>query len=355
MGGATLYTLVPYFVAAVLLLLFAILRGWRLHDLGVDRLLAIVLILIAATAAGSADLGTDAPSYRDRYDELPFLSDLYTWWDPGFVWLGLLFSSLRAPYGVFVFVLVLGSHLIKLHVYDKLVGNAALAFFVLFCFNLGEVAFVRQYVAASIILLSFYLLSRRRVILAILSIFAATLIHKTAFPVGILAILVYYGRAAFKPGALFLLAVALAAVVLPPQFTEAVESRILTQIADYTAEGYVQGLQDEETSLLRNVAKFAVYIVIALWMVTVPAKTDAERLQRTAAYMALALSAVSVGLVAISPVFSRFSIYIFPFLALAVRAERFRPDPKQLPVQSAVVAMLLANLVISTYPLMEYL
>jgi hypothetical protein len=87
----------------------------------------------------------------------------------------------------------------------------------------------------------------------------------------------------------------------------------------------------------------------------VPAKTDAERLQRSAAYMALALSAVSVGLVAISPVFSRFSIYIFPFLALAVRAERFRPDPNQLPVQSAVVAMLLANLVISTYPLMEYL
>jgi EpsG family len=355
MGGATPYTLVPYFVAASLLLLFAILRGWRLHDPGVDRLLAVVLILIAAIAAGSADLGTDAPSYHSHYDELQFWSDLYGWWDPGFVWLGLLFSNLGASYGVFVFVLVLSSHLIKLHVYDKLVGNTALAFFVLFCFNLGEVAFVRQYLAASIILLSFYLLSRRRVILAILSIFAATLIHKTAFPVGILAILVYYGRAAFKPGALLLLAVALTAVIVPPQFTESLESRILAQIADYTVEGYVQGLQDEDTSLLRNVAKFAVYIVIALWMVTLPPKTDAERLQRTAGYMALALSAVSLGLVAISPVFSRYSIYIFPFLALAVRAERFRPDPKQVPVQSAVVAMLLANLVISTYPLMEFL
>jgi hypothetical protein len=355
MGTASPYVLVPYFVAAGLLLLFATLRGWKLHDHGVDKLLVLTLILIAAVAGGSADLGTDAPSYHDNYDELSYRTELYTWWDPGFVWLGLLFTSVRAPFGVFVFALVLTSHLIKLHVYNRLADNTALAFFVLFCFNLGEVAFVRQYLAASIILLSFYLFTRHRVVAAMAAILAATLIHKTAFPVGILVMLIHYGRAALKPAALLVLTLGLAAVLLPAQVSQAIQDRIFAQVASYTVEGYVQGLGDEETSLLRNIAKFVVYFVIALWMLMPPPKTANERLQRTAAYIVLALCAVSVGLIVISPVFSRYAVYVFPFLALAVRAERFTPAPRQLVVQSAVVILLLANLVISTWPLREFL
>ena len=139
----------------MILLLFAILRGWRLHDLGVDRLLAVVLILIAATAAGSADLGTDAPSYHDRYDELPFSSDpVYL------VGIGLCLArpAFLEPQGALRSVCLCASCAElapdpSCTCMTKLVGNATLAFFVLFCFNLGEVAFVRQYVAASIILL----------------------------------------------------------------------------------------------------------------------------------------------------------------------------------------------------------
>jgi hypothetical protein len=355
MGGASPYTLVPYFAAAGVLLLFATLRGWRVHDRSIDRFLALVLILLAAMTAGSVDLGTDAPGYHDYYDELLYKDNPYGWWDPGFVWIALFFVNLGAPYGVLVFVLVLSSHLIKFRVYDRVAGNAVLAFFILFCFNLGEVAFARQYLAASMILLTLYLLSRRRPAVAVLMIFAATLIHKTALPVGVLVVLLYYGRAALKPGLAFVLAVALLVVVLPGQFKQAIMDRVITQMYAYTAEGFVQGLQDEQTSLLRNVSKFAVYAVIATWMVMLPPKTEAERLQRTAAYVVFALCVVSLGLIAISPVFSRFSVYIFPFLALAVRTERFTPDPKQLPVQSTVVAMLLVNLAVTMYPLMQYL
>jgi hypothetical protein len=355
MGNASPYTLIPYLLGAGTLLLFAVLRGWRLHDRDVDRLLAIILILIAASAAASGDLGTDAPAYHEHYDEILSSPFLYTWWDPGFVWLGLIFASLAAPFGLFVFALVLTSHLIKFRVYDKIAQNTVLPFFVLFCFNLGEVAFVRQYLAASFILLSFYLLSRHRPALAILSVFAATLIHKTALPVGVLVMLVYYGRAAFKPAALFVLAAILAVAVIPPQIIQALVDRVFVQFAEYTAEGFIQGLQDEDTSLLRNVSKFAVYLLIAFWMVILPPKTDTERLQRTAAYIVIILSAVSVGLIALSPVFSRLSVYIFPFLALSVRAERFRPEPKQLPVQSAMIAMLFVNLIVSMWPLLEYL
>jgi EpsG-like putative glucosyltransferase len=355
MGDASIYNLFPYFAASGVLLLFATLRGWKFHDPRIDRLLAVLLILIAATAAGSADLGTDAASYHSTYDEIRFSRQLYNWWDPGFVWLALFFTNVGASFGVFVFALVLISHLIKLYVYDKLVDNTVLVFFVLFCFNLGEVAFVRQYLAASIILLSFYLLSRRRVVAAVLAIFAATLIHKTAFPVGVLVILIYYGRAALKPGIVLALTAGVVFYLLPAQFIQTMENRVFAQVADYTVEGFTQGLGDEETSLVRNVAKFAVYILIALWMYVLPPKTAAERLQIAAARVVFALSAVSVALIAISPVFSRFSLYVFPFLALSIRAERFTPEPKRVPLQSAVVAMLLANLVISTYPLMEFL
>src|SRR6185312_10669692 len=154
-----------------------------------------------------------------------------------------------------------------------------------------------------------YLLSRHRFVLAVLSIFAATLIHKTAFPVGALVVMIYYGRAALKPGALFVMAVALVIFLLPGQLKQAIMDRVLAQLFVYTAEGFVQGLQDEQTSLLRNVSKFAVYAVIAFWMVILPAKNDTERLQRTAAYIVFALCAISLGLIAISPVFSRFSVY----------------------------------------------
>ncbi len=352
MGSPALYTLVPYFAAAGFVFLFATLRSWRVHDRGIDKLLAIALILIAAMVAGSTDLGTDAPSYHSYFDGLLTSADLYSWWDPGFVWLAVPFARAGATYGLFAFTLVLGSHLIKLHVYDKVAPNSVLAFFVLFCFNFGEVAVVRQYLAASIIFLSFYLLTRQRIALAILSIFAATLIHKTALPVGIIVVLVNYGRSSLKPAALLGLVIALGALVLPRQ---AIQDRVLAQIAAYTVEGYVQGLQGEDISLWRNVGKFLVYVVLALWMVMLPSKTRSEEIQRKAAQVVFALSAVSVALIAISPVFSRFSIYVFPFLALTVRAERFAPDLKQLPEQTVVVVMLLANLGISAYPLLEYL
>ena len=356
MDGASPYILVPYFAAGALLLVFSMLRGWQFHDRGIDRLLALMLILLAAIAASSADLGTDAPGYHSYYEELGHTTELYGWWDPGFVWLGLLFSGVGAPFAAFVFALVLGSHLIKLYVFDKLSTNTVLAFFVLFCFNIGEVAFVRQYLAASIILLTFYLLSRRRIVLAVLSIFAATLIHKTAFPVGVLVILVYYGRAGLKPALLFLIGTALALTLLPAQITQVVQDRAVAQFAAYTVEGYVQGIGDDaDTLLARNIGKFFIYMLLAASMLMLAPKNDSERLQRSAGYVVILLSLISVGLIAVSPVFSRYSVYVFPFLALCMRAERFAPNFKQLPAQSAIVALLLANLVISTYPLREYL
>ena len=351
----TLRALVPYFLAAVGLLLFASLRGWRLYDRRLDTLLTLFGILVLAVIAGSMDLGTDAPSYRDYYESLLTAPVDYRWWEPGFEWLGLIFARLGAPYGLFVSVLVLASHVLKFHVFDKLTANRLQAFFVLFCFNLGEIAFVRQYLAASILLFAFYLLTRHRLLTALLLIVAATLIHKTALIVATIMLFVYYGRAALKPLAVLTLAGVALAAILPASLINAIESRIVAQIAVYTVEGFVQGLQ-EDTSLPRNLAKFVVYILLVIPMLTLRDRTYADAAQRKAAHVVLAISLVSMCLVAaVSTVFSRFSVYAFPFLAIAFRAERFAPRYSQLPAQVTAVLLLVVNLAVSIYPLAEFL
>jgi hypothetical protein len=355
MGSSAFEVFAPYVGAAGLLLAFSSLKSWRIHDRNVDRLFAFLFVAAAAAIAGSLDLGTDAPAYRDYYLELLNLPAHYGWWDPGFETLALAFAKVGAPYGLFVCVNVLVSHLIKLYVYDKISTNLLLALFVLFCLNLGEVAYVRQYLAASIILLSFYLLANKRIVWAILSIIAASLIHKSALVAAIIVILVYFGWSALKPLAVLLVGALALVAALPSNITTALVQRILAQVAVYTAQGYVQGFETEDISLARNVLKFGLYVVIALWMISLPRRTRSDEIQNKSGHIVLGISAVSIGLILVSPVFSRLSVYVFPFLALSVRVERFAPRYSQVFGQCAVVLMLVINLVVSMYPLVAFL
>lgn len=356
MGSTTFSTLTPFFLGAATLLLLSALRSWRVHDRKIDYVLAIVFCLITAVIAGSLSLGTDAAAYSSYYAELPTTQGHYGWWEPGFESLALLFATAGAPYGLFVFASVLASHFIELRVYSKVSAEVLLAFSVLFCFNLGEIAFVREYLAAAIILFSFYELHRRRAVVAALLILSAALIHKSALAAGAVALIVYYGRSAIKPLAWLAFFVALTVTIFPAGITQAVYHRILSQLIAYTAQGYIQGLESAQISLFRNVVKFFVYILLALWMAVVPVRSGVEALQRKSAYVVIAISVLSLPLIVfISPVFSRLSIYVFPFLALSTRAERFSPTFSALPVQFATVAMLLINLFVSTYPLAKYL
>lgn len=353
---SVLSVLAPFLFGATVLLLIVILRSWRVHDRGVDLLLAIGFIVATAIIAGSVDLGTDATAYRNVYDQLSLAHGDSGWWEPGFEYLALLFSLMGAPYGLFVFALVLVSHLLELGVYSRTCSDITLTFFVLFCFNFGEVAFVRQYLAASLLLASFYFLHQRRTLWGLGLILCATLIHKSALPVGGLILFLSYGRRAIKPSAYFLLFLAATYLLLPAQITNAIIARIVLQIATYTAQGFVQGLQAADISLFRNIAKFLVYALLALWMLMVPARGSSDSLQAKSAHVVLALSAVSlIIIVSVSPVFSRLSTYVFPFLALAMRAERFSPRYTEVPVQIAAVTILLANLYISMYPLAPFL
>jgi EpsG family len=348
--------LIPYLAMAGLMLAGAGARGWRLCNPDVDRLISLLFILATATIAGSLDLGTDAPGYRVYYVQLSSYTDHYAWWEPGFEWAASLFSRIGAPYGLFVFACVLCSHLLKLQVIQKLCINSVLVFFVLYCVNLGEMAFVRQYLAASIIFLAFYLLASSRVIWALMAIIAAGLVHKTALIAGIIIVLMHFRRSLIKGLSLLTIATLGILAVVPSQIMAALTGRVLSQFADYTAEGFVQGLESENISLARNVSKFFLYIVIAGWMVALPAESRREQIQRSAGYLVLVLSILGVTLTAgISPVFSRLSLYIFPFLALAVRAERFEPDYRKFFGQYMVVGLLMANLAISLYPMLEYL
>jgi hypothetical protein len=354
--SVTVGTLAPYLLAAFGLLIFASVRSWRLCDRKLDTFVTLLLIVTLAAVAGSFDLGTDAPEYRSFYDILPSLPERYGWWEPGFEAAAFAFAKAGAPYGLFVFACVLLSHLLKLYVLDHYVSNRLLAFFVLFCFNLGEVAFVRQYLAASILLVAFLQMTRHRIGWAFVLILIATLVHKTALIAGVIIVFAYYGRAALKPLALLTVALLAIAVALPTSITEAIASRIVEQVAVYTVEGYVQGLQSQDISVPRNMAKFGVYLLLALWMALVPARTETELAQRRAATVAVALSFTGFCLVvAVSTVFSRMSTFIFPFLAVSLRTERFAPRYSQVLTQFTVVLMLLANLYVSTYPLVEYL
>ena len=356
MESSPLEIMTPFLLGGAVLLLIAVLRGWRVHDRGVDVTIAIFFIFAAAIIAGVMQLGTDAPSYRDEFNGLAFSHAQGSWWEPGFEYLALAFAVVGAPYGVFVFVLVLVTHFLELRVYSRTSVNVTLAFFVLFCFNLGDIPFVREDLAASILLVAFYLLQRRHILWGVIVIVCATLIHKTALPVGLLLLFVSYGIKAIRPLLYLALLMTLVYLILPPQVTQAISQRILDQIFDYTAREFVQGLVAKETSLFRNLAKFFVYGLLAVWMLMVPVRNSSELLQAKAAQAVLAVSAVSVALILlISPVFARLSTYIFPFLAIAMRTERFSPKYSELPVQIAAVTILLANLFIALYPVVQYL
>lgn len=359
MSAISYSTLIPYLFGGVFLLALGLIRGWDLYDRKTDRILSLALILLAAWAAGSADLGTDVLSYREYYAHLSGATEYYGWWEPGFAQLARFFATMGAPYGLFVFVCVLVSHLIKFYVFDRTTENVLLALFVLFCFDLGEIAFVREYLAASLIFLSFYLLTRHRNALAALAIVAAALFHKSALIAGVVILITYFGRRSVKPLVLLAFFAGACVLLMPSSLLSAIEARVFTQFAAYTVEGFVQGVQgvvSAETSLIRNYVKFGLYVLIALWMAILPARAPADSVQRKSMHVVIALSVVSVVLIAaISPIFTRISTYVFPFIALGMRAEQFRPTYARLVGQSVLAALLGANLVIAIYPLAAYL
>jgi hypothetical protein len=356
MDHSTLLVLAPFFLGAALLLGFSSLRAWKVHDKNVDRVLVILFILITAVLAGLTQLGTDAPIYRTFFNGLTQNQNPYSWWEPGFYFLALLFAKAGASYGVFVFANVLISHLLELHAFSKLTCNVALAFFCLFCFNLGEITFIRQYLAAALLLVSFLSLQERRTSFGLFIILCATLIHKSALPVGGLIFLICYGRSAIKPSILLLLFLVSAFLLLPESIWDALVARVTLQLAVYTARGYIQGLQTTDISFFRNVAKFFLYGALAVWMLRVPAQTATQRAQRTAAYFVITLSTLSILLIVlVSPVFARLSIFAFPFLAVSMRSERFQPEYRNVPVQITTTILLLTNLFVTAYPVLKYL
>ncbi len=351
----TIATLLPYGLAAVAVLLFAWFRAWEILNREIDLLLALLLSVVAAVIAGSVDLGTDAPAYREYYDNLFTAGTPYLWWEPGFELLARSFAWAGAPYGTFVFACVLASHLIKLYVFNKLSPNLLLGFFVLVCLNVGEVGFIRQYLAASLLLLSFYLLTKQRTVSAVSVILLAVLFHKTAFIAGALIFVSCYGFRSLKWIGILVPVAAAIVLVLPADLASVAQSRLEVQIFRYVTEEYVQGLNTPGLALFRNVSKYFVYVLFAAWMMALPARSWLEIQQRSAGRAVLALSIVSVGLVLfVSPIFARMSAYVFPFLALCIRSERFRPGYAQLPWQYAASVLLLLNLVVSLYPLIEF-
>ena len=356
MHHSTFLALVPFFLGAALLLLFASLRSWHVHDKNVDRALVVLLIVGTAIIAGLAQLGTDAPIYRTYFDGLTHNANPYSWWEPGFYYFALLFARVGATYGLFVFVNVLLSHVIEVHAFSKITPNVALAFFCLFCFNLGEVTYIRQYLAAALLLISFLYLQERRTTLGLAVIVCATLIHKSALPVGGLLFFLCYGRSAFRPTILLLLLITSVFFLLPTPIRSALIARVTLQVAVYTARGYIQGLQATDISFFRNVAKFFLYGALAFWMLRVPAHTAMQRGQRAAARFVISLSVISIALiVAISPVFARLSIFAFPFLAASIRTERFQPRVPNVLIQITTTILLLTNLVVTAYPVLKYL
>jgi EpsG family len=354
MNNPTLLTFIPYLIGAFVLLMAAGFRSWRVHDRNIDNLAVAIFMLCSALVAGAVDLGTDAAGYRSTYDDL-LGYDTYTgWWEPGFEYVARLFASLGAPYGLFAFACVLLSNGIVLYVFRKATPNSALSFFVLFCFNLGQIAFVRQDLAASFVFLGFYLLTKRRFVFGILAIVVAALIHKTALLAGAIVFIAFYGAAAVLPLAFLIGGITIALVAIPSSITQGITQRLFEQLAVYTASGYVQGLDSEDIAFARNLIKFAFYFVFIVWMLRVPGNETINVIQKQAGKVVLVLAGISILMIVfVSPVFSRLSAYAFPFIALASRVERFRPTSRQFAGQWVAVVLLLINVVAIIYPMAD--
>jgi hypothetical protein len=346
--------LLPYVLVAIVLLVAAALRSWEVFDARVDLLLAAILSLLAAIVAGSIDLGTDVISYRIVYSQLGEIGASANWWEPGFNAVARLFAWAGAPYGLFVFFCVLTSHFIKLYIFNQLVFNRLLAMFIVFCLSVGEVAFVRQYLAASVVLLAYFLLSRRKIWSAVLAIVFATLIHKTALLAGGVLLALFYGIRSIWP-LTSVGAVVVAVALAFPGGVGAILGRIESQVASYVVEGYVQGYLSSQLSLFRNVAKFPGYILFVLWMMLLSSRSAVSDAQKKSDQFVMVFSILCMSMILfISPVFTRLNMYVVPFIALSIRPERFKPYVSQFAGQYVAAGAFIFYLIVTIYPLADY-
>jgi len=351
-----------YYLIAVSLFGFALTFGFTRGSHRPDRITAAFVVACVGVIALWRKAGTDYQIYTTHYEFLAgagshLVESNAGIWEPGFLVLVGLFSGIGLPYDALLLTSVIVSVAICCFVAARAIANVTGFLFALFCLCFLFIPFIRQDLAAALIFLAFHYLVRDRFRLFALTAALALSIHLSAVFIVLVMILAdlwrrdrLLHRTTLKAAlALPVLAGILGWLLVDP-------ARLAAQATVYVAEGFVQGVVDEQTSAVRNSLKFVFYILIAgLLRIFYRKEIKAEPPLKLAFAIVVAFSVLSALLVQLTPVFSRLSIYLFPFVALVYGGMLRRKGHRKVVCICICSALLLLHFLIAFLPLAKWM
>jgi len=311
-----------YIAVGILLYLCAVLDLFDFLPVHQSRLLASYVVLCTYVMSFLRwEVGTDWHTYFAMFESLRTFEDArsQSWWGPGYSYLAVLTNQLALSYSFFLWMIASIALAGKLILMAR-VGRPLIFVFVLYCLNFNDLFFVRQHVAAIFISLSVLLIFERRYHWALVSGALGLAFHATAAPLLLLALALQLRHHRWAMALIFTAIVVLTGL-------------LLTMSVDDLAGGYAVYLSGDfvedskENSLARMLLK------LAFWLVVLAFHFLASRIYtaryswegtdgKTAGFLALVVL-LSLAGVFISEIFSRFTLYIYPIMALLFASNAF--------------------------------
>lgn len=364
--------LAAYFSFAMVILCFSVMsRVLFFRNIYFDRVFSLILVGGVALSALFLSVGTDYLGYKEHYYNIASsgllnISDANGgWWETGFSYLAGIFGMVGFGYDIFLLACVFVSLFVCYLAAKDFTKNILFFFFSLFCLGFMFLPFIRQDLAASLVFLSFVSFVKGRYFSYIILVFSAVLVHKSSI---IPAVLIMFSMPNFfdfifrfvKKNFVVLFFMFLFVVFLIEQLDL---QRIALQLSVYGSDDFVQGVLDERTSLIRNYLKFGFYfglVAMVYWALPASMKKieGGDEIMAWCFRYVFIFSLACLFFMSVSAIFSRLSIYVFPFVSLvcargldSVRISK----PFSLVVYSFVSGLFFLHMYIALYPMLEWM
>lgn len=351
-----------YYVTAFLLFGFSLTFAFTRGSARIGRFIASLVIPCAALIALWRKPGTDYLIYSNHFG---FISvpwrELFDAnggaWERGFVIFAGLFTTTGLPYDALMVTGIVLALALCHYVATRSIANATAFFFALYCLCFMFIPFIRQDLAAALTFLSFHFIVRRKYTSFLLAGAIAMTIHLSAvFILIVIVIAELWRRGLLLDARTLKVALALPLVLGALAYFLIDPARLAEQASVYVAEGFVQGVVDEQTSAFRNSLKFVFYVsIVLLFRYFYRSQMRAAPALQLAAIVIMSFSAISALLVQATPVFSRLSIYLFPFVALVYGAMLKQQKNRSVVCIAVSSMLLLLHFLVAFAPLMEWM
>lgn len=311
-----------YIAIGILLYLCAALDLFDFLPVQHSRLLAIYVVLCTYVMSFLRwEVGTDWHTYLAMFESLRTLEDArsQSWWGPGYSYLAVLTNQLAFSYSFFLWMIASIALAGKLLLMGR-VSRPLIFVFLLYCLNFNDLFFVRQHVAAIFISLSILLIFERRYHWALFAGAVGLAFHATAAPLLLLALAIQLRHNRWAIALIFTTLLILAALAL----TMSIED-LAGGYAVYLSGDFVE--DSKENSLARMLLKLAFWLfILAFHFIATkiyPARYSWEGTDKKTAGFLSWVVILSLAGVFFSEIFSRFTLYIYPIMAILFASNAF--------------------------------